>query len=375
MVSFTCDACGQTVRKNQVEKHYQNQCRSCSVLSCIDCGKDFPGDAYKSHTSCISEAEKYQGHLYKAKEGGNKGETKQKEWMKQVQDATGGIADPRLKSLLEKIAEYSNVPRKKKKFENFCKNSIRIYDQKTLEQLWEAFMGDQAKPNSNEAKKEEKSPENNDSTKAEEKTETESNEEENEEEDKKVDDKKNKVSKKEKRKRKLEEKENGVVENGVSEHETKKKKKKKRENAEGKSEEVDAGENSDKKKNKRVPDNGEDASEVISDGSSKKKKKKKNVNGEVADTVPLNNTLENGEDENKNPGKFHWHKAIKTALRESEDHSLSMKKLRKKVLSAYQEHGMDHRASTIEECRSLFDKKLHTYPKVKISKDNVTLVK
>ena len=82
MVSFTCDACGQTVRKNQVEKHYQNQCRSCSVLSCIDCGKDFPGDAYKSHTSCISEAEKYQGHLYKAKEGGNKGETKQKEWMK-----------------------------------------------------------------------------------------------------------------------------------------------------------------------------------------------------------------------------------------------------------------------------------------------------
>merc|ERR1711962_1278688 len=175
-------------------------------------------------------------------------------------------------------------------------------------------------------KKEEKSPENNNSMKAEEKTETESNVEENEEEDKKVDNKKNKVSKKEKRKRKLEEKENGVVENGVTEHET-------------------------------------------------KKKKKKNVNGEVPDTVSLNNTLENGEDENKNPGKFHWHKAIKTALRESEDHSLSMKKLRKKVLSAYQEHGMDHRASTIEECRSLFDKKLHTYPKVKISKDNVTLVK
>merc|ERR1711962_443995 len=194
-------------------------------------------------------------------------------------------------------------------------------------------------------------------------------------EDKKVDNKKNKVSKKEKRKRKLEEKENGVVENGVSEHETKKKKKKKRENGEDRSEEVDACENSDKKKNKRVPDNGEDASEVISEGSSKKKKKKKNMNGEVPDTVSLNNTLENGEDENKNPGKFHWHKAIKTALKESEDHSLSMKKLRKKVLSAYQEHGMDHRASTIEECRSLFDKKLHTYPKVKISKDNVTLVK
>lgn len=82
MVSFICNACGQTVRKNQVEKHYQTQCSSCCVLSCIDCGKDFAGNEYTSHNSCISEAEKYQGHLYKAKEKGNKGEAKQKEWLK-----------------------------------------------------------------------------------------------------------------------------------------------------------------------------------------------------------------------------------------------------------------------------------------------------
>jgi cell growth-regulating nucleolar protein len=36
-------------------------CLLLKVLSCIDCGKDFYGDEYKAHDSCISEAEKYQG--------------------------------------------------------------------------------------------------------------------------------------------------------------------------------------------------------------------------------------------------------------------------------------------------------------------------
>lgn len=84
MVSFICNACGQTVRKTQVEKHYQNDCRNCNVLSCIDCGKDFHGDEYVGHTSCISEAEKYQGKLYKPKDKSNKGEHKQQEWLKVI---------------------------------------------------------------------------------------------------------------------------------------------------------------------------------------------------------------------------------------------------------------------------------------------------
>lgn len=84
MVSFICNACGQTVRKTQVEKHYQNDCRSCDVLSCIDCGKDFHGDEYVGHTSCITEAEKYQGKLYKPKDKQNKGEHKQQEWLKVI---------------------------------------------------------------------------------------------------------------------------------------------------------------------------------------------------------------------------------------------------------------------------------------------------
>jgi len=137
MVSFICGACGNTVKKNQVEKHYQTVCRNCNVLSCIDCGTDFPGDSYAKHTSCITEAEKYQGHLYQAKDKENKGDAKQKEWLKKIQSLDH--KDPRIKSLLAKVSEYSNVPRKKKKFENFCKNSVGVYDQSTLDKLWDAF--------------------------------------------------------------------------------------------------------------------------------------------------------------------------------------------------------------------------------------------
>merc|ERR1712126_126756 len=141
MVSFICDACGNTVKKTQVEKHYTTVCRNCSVLSCLDCGVDFPGDSYLKHTSCVTEAEKYQGHLYQAKDKENKGETKQKEWLKNVHGTSGQTADPRLRSLLKKLSAYSNIPRKKKKFDNFCKNSVNVYDAKTLDQLWDLFTG------------------------------------------------------------------------------------------------------------------------------------------------------------------------------------------------------------------------------------------
>ncbi len=79
MVFFTCNACGSSLKKNQVEKHYRNECRNCSVLSCMDCGKDFYGDEYASHTKCVSEAEKYQGAMFKG--NANKGDKKQQEWL------------------------------------------------------------------------------------------------------------------------------------------------------------------------------------------------------------------------------------------------------------------------------------------------------
>eukprot|EP00795_Rhopilema_esculentum_P012521 gene12521-3206_t len=58
---------------------------------------------------------------------------------KQVQQAGDVAQNPKLKGYLNKIQEYSNVPRKRAKFINFCKNSIRVFDQNVLDQLWEAF--------------------------------------------------------------------------------------------------------------------------------------------------------------------------------------------------------------------------------------------
>lgn len=82
MVFFCCNACGQSVKKNAVEKHWQAECARCWILSCLDCGKDFVGDDYKTHTSCVTEAEKYQGDLFKGEKGGvSKGEKKQQEWL------------------------------------------------------------------------------------------------------------------------------------------------------------------------------------------------------------------------------------------------------------------------------------------------------
>ena len=39
MVYFTCDACGEQLKKPSVEKHYTQKCRECWKLTCIDCLK------------------------------------------------------------------------------------------------------------------------------------------------------------------------------------------------------------------------------------------------------------------------------------------------------------------------------------------------
>eukprot|EP00057_Strongylocentrotus_purpuratus_P030059 XP_780603.2 PREDICTED: E3 ubiquitin-protein ligase RBBP6 [Strongylocentrotus purpuratus] len=152
MVFFTCNACGQAIKKAQVEKHYQQRCRSCEVLSCMDCGKDFYGDEYKLHTQCISEDQKYGGKGYQAPQNSNKGEAKQEQWLLRVREAVGaGNISSNIKNLLEQIAEYPNVPRKKSKFENFVRNSLKVHHPKTIEQVWDVFSAATAKPDASKS--------------------------------------------------------------------------------------------------------------------------------------------------------------------------------------------------------------------------------
>jgi len=426
MVSFICDACGNTVKKTQVEKHYTTVCRGCSVLSCLDCGVDFPGDAYQAHTSCVTEAEKYQGNLYQARDKENKGEVKQKEWLKSVHETSNFTSDPKLRGLLKKLSAYSNIPRKKKKFENFCKNSVNVYDSKTLDQLWELFTGGTTTANT---------------TTTTTTTTTSNGDDNNTDSDgtvskESVPDTLNSNSttqhngvnsdsdaeppppeKKKKKKKKEEQQQVEVTTNGeasVIAHDTnengivKKKKKKNIVGTESNTVLTATEDSKQKKKKKKSNETPVVVAEVAEpeklQKKSKKLKKKKKVPSDVVDIEEVENTelktqREIGkkskliEDESENPelkklkvetdateeepprGKFNWHKTIKQILKESDDQEISLKKLQKKVLNAYQVHGVDHRAATINDSIAMFDKKVKSYPKAKIIKDRVKLIK
>lgn len=45
MVSFSCDGCGNILKKNQVDNHAY-KCRQCYAVSCVDCHVSFPGGKF-----------------------------------------------------------------------------------------------------------------------------------------------------------------------------------------------------------------------------------------------------------------------------------------------------------------------------------------
>ena len=98
-----------------------------ATLSCVDCGKDFTMQSYKAHNSCMSEEQKYQGHLYKP--GKAKKVDPQELWTQAVSTAAE-TATSKHKGLLQKLIGYTNVPRKKPKFLNFAKNSLGVRDER-----------------------------------------------------------------------------------------------------------------------------------------------------------------------------------------------------------------------------------------------------
>jgi len=139
MVVFICDACGDSVKKPAVEKH-RSKCRNCYNLSCIDCNKDFPGEAYKEHTKCISEEEKYSGKDFVPRPSQNKGERKQDEWIEKVQAAIeNSKRNPKLSGILTQIKKFDNIPRKKVKFVRFVENSLRFRNLSLINEAWDAI--------------------------------------------------------------------------------------------------------------------------------------------------------------------------------------------------------------------------------------------
>ncbi|KAI9674422.1 MAG: hypothetical protein M1817_001760 [Caeruleum heppii] len=66
MVAFSCENCNDVLPKKKLDAH-RGYCHGAS-FSCLDCSTHFRGTDYRNHTSCISEAQKYEGHLYRPKD-------------------------------------------------------------------------------------------------------------------------------------------------------------------------------------------------------------------------------------------------------------------------------------------------------------------
>ncbi|KAL7408232.1 hypothetical protein ABVT39_020181 [Epinephelus coioides] len=340
MVFFTCNGCGESLKKAQVDKHV-NICRGCQVLSCIDCGKDFWGDDYKDHIKCISEDQKYGGKGYEAK--ANKGDVKQQQWIQRVHDAMNkpGVS-AKLKDVLQQVSSYDNVPRKKAKFQNWMRNSLKIANTSLHDEVWEVLSAADKVPEAPQQTSEPKQ--------AVAEADATENEKQNGHPD--VEKKKlNKRERKEARQQKNGKALKGAEKTAAQEPEEGKKKKKDR-------------------KRKRASEEDEDEEQ---DGAEKKTSSKKTKT--VEQEAEAADTSEETQDQEVPKGKFNWKGNIKAVLREADDQELSVKKLRKKVLAAYYSFYGDGNFRKEEEVLALFNKKINNNPKFRVLKDRVRLVK
>lgn len=147
MVCFECGKCNETVKKPKLAKHLLS-CRS-QYVSCIDCSMRFNWDDWEGHTSCISEAQKYQGNLFQEKQSQNKGKVKQDAWIEKVEELIedpNTKISPQIKGLLKNLLGFSNIPRKQRPFGNFVKNSLRIWNDNQINEMWDVIAVAIAKP-------------------------------------------------------------------------------------------------------------------------------------------------------------------------------------------------------------------------------------
>lgn len=397
MVVFTCNTCGESVKKTAVEKHYMTKCRNCEVLSCMDCGKDFHGDAYKEHTSCVSENEKYGGKDYKAPANSNKGEVKQQQWLQRLHQEAKEASklNPAVAGLLNRVAEYPNVPRKKAKFENFMSNSLRVSNKSLIGQVWDIF--NEAGKKVFESAKQEKL--DNQNATEDNVSKTDQSGDAASEPSENTDESHEPKKKKKKKKDKLTDVETETVESNDSKPD------KKRKRRQGDPEfDIPAGEDSDKdnvkktkkKKKKHQADDDDDEQSHTSqtNGHESKKKKKSRRNEETNGKRKRNfkdedvestsgkmakldeEGVDSGEEEQVvNTKKFKWEQVILSILQTCPEKELPLKKLRKKVLNEYHSCGGDVRIKSMEDLRATFDKKVKKNPNFKVHKEVVKLVR
>ncbi|XP_075050759.1 cell growth-regulating nucleolar protein [Mixophyes fleayi] len=360
MVFFTCDACGESLKKGQVEKHTA-MCRNCQCLSCIDCGKDFWGEDYKTHLKCISEDQKYGGKAFEAK--AHKGDVKQQQWIERIYEAMKKPnLSPNIKNVLSQLSTFDNIPRKKAKFQNWMKNSLKIYNQTIQDQVWEIFSeatSTQNKAANNNAQK------SSDAVATESKSEASGTTEEPNKKKSKRERKEERQAKNKKEKKELNSEDQ--MENGVK---RKGKKQKAEDESEGSGDDEDKDEESTEKTKKKKKRGNESKDE---EPLPRKKRKQNEAEEEPQEEEAEDNSAEAEEDGGQR-GKFNWKGTIKALLKHAPDNELPIKKLRKKVIAQYFATSSEQHKSE-EELLSTFNKKIKNNPKFRLLKEKVKLVK
>lgn len=137
MVVFTCNHCGDSLKRVAVEKHYSFGCRGAPIfLTCIDCLKDFDKSSFNNHTSCITEAEKYSGKGFVPKESKNlKKQEAFVEIVRRIQETNTEIGQG-VRQILSLIADKDNLPRKRMNFIRYLQNSFKNLKEKDIENTW-----------------------------------------------------------------------------------------------------------------------------------------------------------------------------------------------------------------------------------------------
>ncbi|NXY22147.1 LYAR protein, partial [Atrichornis clamosus] len=381
MVVFTCNACGEAVKKAQVEKHV-NICRKCQCLSCMDCGKDFWGDDYKEHVKCVSEDQKYGGKGFEAKT--NKGDAKQQEWIQKIHEVMKKPnISPKVRKILEQMRAFDNIPRKKVKFQNWIKNSLRITDSTLQDQVWDVFL--EATRNISNEKEHDKQKEERQSAETGEKTMA----EENGITDDKIERKKNKRERKEERqKNQKKEKKDLKVENQTEVKKSKKSKKGKESlenelevNGNGHHGEIEEETNVKKRKHKHVEGIHYTTYILVcfedffsQFHSSINYLKEPHIKTKKMRTENFSEDVETENMDDNKESKFNWKGTIKAVLKQAPDNEISIKKLRKKVIAQYYAVAGEHH-KTEEDILVTFNKKVNNNPKFRVLKDKVKLVK
>ena len=141
MVFFTCNKCGDSLKKKDVEKHTNfSRCNGPPFLTCVDCLKDFRED-YAKHIVCVSENDRYSSSGLKGIE--KKPKSKQQIWVETVQDCVSRAIDggepnltPSIRSLMLFLQEQPTLPDKQKPLTNFIQNARRGEPIQNIEFVW-----------------------------------------------------------------------------------------------------------------------------------------------------------------------------------------------------------------------------------------------